>query len=76
MEQIKCTDTNAKLLALKLGKIKGLDEYFMGLGEQGAKIIVNFTKWTDKELMETNRQMIKELSAMNKKLVSNDEYYS
>ena len=63
-------------LSLMLGKIKDIDEYFMGLGEQGAKIRVNFTKWTDSELMDVNRRMIKELSAMNKKLVSNDAYYS
>lgn len=55
--------------AMRMGKIKDIDAYLMDLGEQGAKVRVNFTNWTDEELMEINRKMVRELEAMSKKLL-------
>ncbi|MFH1369597.1 MAG: radical SAM protein [Elusimicrobiota bacterium] len=53
-------------LALKKGKIKDEEEYLLGLGEQGEKIRVNFTDFTDDELNKLQSDMITELGAWNK----------
>ncbi|MBU0686373.1 MAG: B12-binding domain-containing radical SAM protein [Candidatus Margulisbacteria bacterium] len=52
-------------LALQQGKIKDEEEYVLGLGEQGEKIRVNFTDFTDEELFAIQSQMVKELKAWN-----------
>ena len=51
--------------ALKEGRIKDEEEYMLGLGEQGEKINVNFTDFTDGELYKIQEDMIKELKAWN-----------
>jgi len=53
-------------LALEQGKIKDEEEYILGLGEQGEKIRVNFTDFSDKELYKIQEEMINELKAWNK----------
>ena len=53
-------------MALKAGKIGDEEEYILGLGEQGEKIRVNFTDFTDDELYKIQADMIKELNAWNK----------
>lgn len=53
-------------IALKKGKIKDEEEYLLGLGEQGEKVRVNFTGFSDRELVEIQEYMIKELKAWNK----------
>jgi anaerobic magnesium-protoporphyrin IX monomethyl ester cyclase len=52
-------------MALKLGKIKDEETYLLGLGEQGEKIRVNFTDFSDEELYGIQENMIKELRAWN-----------
>jgi len=53
-------------LALSQGKIRDEEEYVLGLGEQGEKIRVNFTGFSDDELVSIHEWMIKELNAWNK----------
>lgn len=53
-------------MALQQGKIKNEEEYILGLGEQGEKVRVNFTNFSDEELVSTQEYMIKELKAWNK----------
>lgn len=53
-------------MALKEGKIKDEEAYILGLGEQGEKARVNFTDFTDNELVEMQEYMIRELKAWNK----------
>lgn len=53
-------------MALAQGKITDEEEYVLGLGEQGEKVRINFTAFTDKVLFETQEWMIKELNAWNK----------
>lgn len=53
-------------IALRQGKIKDEEEYILGLGEQGEKVRVNFTDFSDQELFEIQSYMIKELKAWNK----------
>lgn len=53
-------------IALKRGLIKDEEEYILGLGEQGEKVRVNFTDFTDEELVNIQEGMIKELGAWNK----------
>ncbi|TBR14791.1 radical SAM protein [bacterium] len=53
-------------MALEQGKIKDEEEYILGLGEQGEKIRVNFTDFTDKELYDIQSEMVQELKAWNK----------
>lgn len=53
-------------IALKQGKIKDEEEYILNLGEQGEKVQVNFTDFSDKELVRIQENMIKELNAWNK----------
>lgn len=53
-------------MALKQGKIKDEEEYILNLGEQGEKVQVNFTDFSDKELVRIQENMIKELNAWNK----------
>lgn len=53
-------------LALEQGKIKNEEEYVLGLGEQGERVRVNFTGFSDGELLKTQEYMIKELKAWNK----------
>lgn len=53
-------------MALQQGKIKDEEKYILNLGEQGEKVRVNFTNFSDKELVFIQRWMIKELNAWNK----------
>lgn len=53
-------------MALKQGRIKDEEEYILGLGEQGEHIQINFTKFSNKELMGIQEKMILELNAWNK----------
>ncbi|KUK82513.1 MAG: hypothetical protein XD98_0570 [Microgenomates bacterium 39_6] len=53
-------------MALKAGKIKDEEDYVLNLGEQGEKIIINFSELSDEELFEAQQHMIKELNAWNK----------
>jgi len=53
-------------MALQQGKIKDEEKYILNLGEQGEKVRVNFTSFSDKELVFIQRWMIKELNAWNK----------
>jgi radical SAM superfamily enzyme YgiQ (UPF0313 family) len=53
-------------MALREGKIKNEEEYLLGFGEQGEKVRVNFTDFTDTELYKIQEDIIKELGAWNK----------
>lgn len=53
-------------MALEQGKIKDEEEYLMGLGEQGEKIRINFTSFSDNELLDIQNQMVNDLKAWNK----------
>lgn len=53
-------------MALKQGKIKDEEKYILELGEQGERVRVNFTTFTDQELVKTQEYMIRELNAWNK----------
>jgi len=53
-------------MALDQGKIKDEEEYLLGLGEQGENVRVNFTDFSDKELLLVQNNMIKELNAWNR----------
>jgi len=52
-------------LAFAQGKIRDEEAYILGLDEQGEKISVNFTDFTDKELYQIHDSMVKELKAWN-----------
>ncbi|HLD82959.1 MAG TPA: radical SAM protein [Candidatus Omnitrophota bacterium] len=51
--------------ALAQGRIKDEEEYILGLGEQGEKIKVNFTDFSDAELYKIQKEMISDLKAWN-----------
>jgi len=53
-------------MALQQGKIKNEEEYILSLGEQGEKVRVNFTSFSDEELVSIQEWMIMELKAWNK----------
>lgn len=53
-------------MALREGRIKDEEAYILGLDEQGEKININFTDFSDEELLSVQEQMIKELDAWNK----------
>lgn len=53
-------------MAMAQGKIKDEEEYVLGLGEQGEKININFTDFSNEELMKIQEDMVKELNAWNK----------
>jgi radical SAM superfamily enzyme YgiQ (UPF0313 family) len=52
-------------MALARGKIQNEEAYLLGLDEQGEKISVNFTDFTDEELYRIHDGMVKELKAWN-----------
>lgn len=52
-------------MAINLGKIMDVEQYVLNLGEQGERIAVNFTDWTDDELRSLKEQMVQELRAQN-----------
>jgi hypothetical protein len=52
-------------MALAQGKIQNEEAYLLGLDEQGEKISVNFTDFTDEELYQIHDDMVKELKAWN-----------
>lgn len=58
--------TELYLMALQQGKITDEEEYILGLGEQGEKVRVNFTNFSDEELISIQEYMIKQLNAWNK----------
>jgi len=53
-------------IAMQKGKIKNEEEYMLDLGEQGEKVRVNFTDFSDEELYKIQSEMIEELHAWNK----------
>lgn len=53
-------------MAMEQGRIIDEEEYVLNLGEQGEKVRVNFSELSDKELMEAQEYMVKELNAWNK----------
>ncbi len=53
-------------MALQQGKIKDEEEYVIGLGEQGERVRVNFTSFSDEKLVSIQEWMIRELKAWNK----------
>ena len=53
--------------AKRIGLIGDEVEYVSGLWEQGERIAVNLTEWTDEELFAKREMMIKELKAWNTK---------
>lgn len=53
-------------MAKAAGKIPDEEEYVLNLGEQGEKVRLNFTEFSDSELIRTQERMIKELNAWNK----------
>jgi len=53
-------------MALQEKKIEDEEEYILGLGEQGERISVNFTDFSDGELYKIQEGMIKELKAWNR----------
>jgi hypothetical protein len=52
-------------MALAQGKIRDEESYILGLDEQGERISVNFTNFSDEELYQIHHQMVKELKAWN-----------
>ena len=53
-------------IALKEKLIVNEEDYLLGLGEQGEKVKVNFTEFSNEELEAIKEQMVKELDAWNK----------
>lgn len=53
-------------MSLETGKIVNEEEYLLGLGEQGEKIQINFTNFSNKELYKIQEDMIQDLEAWNK----------
>lgn len=53
-------------LAKEQNKIVDEEKYILDLGEQGEKIRVNFTNFSDEELFHLQEYVIKELNAWNK----------
>ena len=53
-------------MALQQGKIKDEEEYLLNLGEQGERVRVNFTDFSNEELTKIKEDMAKELNAWNK----------
>ncbi|MFH1318964.1 MAG: radical SAM protein, partial [Candidatus Omnitrophota bacterium] len=58
--------TELYTLALAQGKIKDEEEYLLNLGEQGEKVRVNLTDFSDHEFSRVQEKTIKELNAWNK----------
>lgn len=53
-------------IAMKAGKIHDEEEFIMSLGEQGEQVLVNFTDFSDEELIKIKENMVQELGAWNK----------
>lgn len=53
-------------MALKQHKIGDEEEYVLGLGEQGERVMVNFTEFSDDQLYKIQENMVRELKAWNK----------
>ncbi len=53
-------------LAMAQGKIKDEEQYILSLGEQGEQVMVNFTEFSNEELVSIQEEMIRELNAWNK----------
>jgi radical SAM superfamily enzyme YgiQ (UPF0313 family) len=58
--------TELYLMALEQDRIKDEEGYILSLDEQGEKISVNFTDFSNAELYNIQQDMIKELKALNK----------
>lgn len=56
--------------ALRRGLIKDEHKYLLNISEQGEKPIVNFTEWSDEELVSVKENMARELNAWNKDFTS------
>lgn len=55
-------------IAMQMGKIPDEEEHLLNLGEQGEKVRVNFTDFSDEELTRIKEDMVRELGAWNKKI--------
>jgi radical SAM superfamily enzyme YgiQ (UPF0313 family) len=53
-------------MAMAQGKIKDEEQYILSLGEQGEQLVVNFTEFSNEELVSIQEEMIRELNAWNK----------
>jgi anaerobic magnesium-protoporphyrin IX monomethyl ester cyclase len=53
-------------IAMKAGKIPDEEQYLLSLGEQGEKVRINFTDFSDAELTDIKEKMVGELKAWNK----------
>lgn len=60
-------------LAIKKNLIPDIEEYLLNLGEQGEKVRVNFTDFSDQELEDIRSSMVEELGAWNKYKHSGDK---
>ena len=58
-------------IAMQQGKIPDEEAYLLSLGEQGEKVRINFTDFSDQELKDIKEGMVRELGAWNKKLHEN-----
>ena len=52
-------------MALQENRIRKEEEYVLGLDEQGERISINFTDFSNEELYKIQEDMIKELKAWN-----------
>jgi radical SAM superfamily enzyme YgiQ (UPF0313 family) len=55
-------------LAMEQGKIPDEEAHVLSLGEQGEKVRINFTDFSDAELTRLKEDMVRELGAWNKKI--------
>lgn len=53
-------------MAMAEGKIPDVENYLLNLGEQGEAVRVNFTHWSNEELLAIQRKMIDEIGALNR----------
>ncbi|GAF70150.1 unnamed protein product, partial [marine sediment metagenome] len=56
--------------ALRRGLITNEHEFLLSLGEQGERPVVNFTEWSDEELIAIKENMARELNAWNKEFTA------
>ncbi len=55
-------------IAMDRGLIPDIEEFLLGLGEQGEKVRVNFTDFSDEELTSIKESMVRELKAWNTRI--------
>lgn len=62
--------------ALRRNLIRDEHEYLLNINEQGERPAVNFTDWTDEELISIKENMARELDAMSKEFTANGKVTS